>query len=268
MPTRVSLLLFLAAFMSVVSVAAQSNPEQLQVAPPAMRKIEPPSVGATVQELEQQGDELRSNKAYLDALDYYTAALSKDSRSATILNKRGITNLQLQRYKEARKDFDQAVRVDAKFADAYNNRAVVWYEMKSYGKAVKDYKRAIIIRPDVATYYSNMGAAYFSRKDLPNAIASYAKALAIDPDVLDHSSRTGITAQLPSPEDRAHYDYELAKLYAKMGSDDRSLQHLRKAIEEGYKGIDNVYKDAEFATLRKDPRFGQLMTGKPLAIPQ
>jgi hypothetical protein len=75
-------------------------------------------------------------------------------------------------------------------------------------------------------------------------------------------------AQLPSPEDRAHYDYVLAKLYAKMGENDRSLHYLKKAMEDGYKDIRDVYKDNEFAALRKDPRFAELMASKPTAIPE
>ena len=41
----------------------------------------------------------------------------------------------------------------------------------------------------------------------------------------------------------------VAKLYAKMGFSDRSLEYLRKAMEEGYKDFKNVYKDTEFADL-------------------
>jgi hypothetical protein len=37
-------------------------------------------------------------------------------------------------------------------------------------------------------------------------------------------------------------------------------------MEEGYKEIGNVYKDAEFSALRKDPRFAELMSSKPTAI--
>ncbi len=72
---------------------------------------------------------------------------------------------------------------------------------------------------------------------------------------------------MSKPEDRAHYDYVVAKLYAKMGIPDRSLEYLRKALEEGYKNIGDVYKDAEFSELRKDPRFTALMSAKPPAIP-
>jgi len=53
-----------------------------------------------------------------------------------------------------------------------------------------------------------------------------------------------------------------------MGSFERSLQYLRKAMEEGYKEIKMVYKDSEFSDLRKDPRFAQLMAAKPPAIPE
>ena len=60
----------------------------------------------------------------------------------------------------------------------------------------------------------------------------------------------------------------MAKLYAKMGATDRCLEHLRRALEEGYKGIGDVYKDAEFAELRKDPRFAELMAARPPAIPE
>ena len=98
------------------------------------------------------------------------------------------------------------------------------------------------------------------------AVAAYQHALELDPDVFQRTSRVGVQAQLPSPEDRARYDYTVAKLYAKMGFSDQSLEYLKRAMEAGYKDLKNVYKDAEFAELRKNPRFTELMASKAIVI--
>ena len=78
--------------------------------------------------------------------------------------------------------------------------------------------------------------------------------------------RTAWPRRWRSPEDRAHYDYVVAKIYAKMGYSERSLEYLRRAMEEGYKSINSVYKDTEFAGVRKDPRFNVLMAAASAAI--
>lgn len=239
------------------------NSEQLQVAPPPLRRAEPPAPGTSAADLEKRGDELRTEKNYLDAIDYYQAAMKKTSGSGSVLNKIGICQLMLQRYKDARKSFDRAIKADPKLGDAYNNLGVVYYEEHNYGKAIKQYDKAIAVNPEAASFYSNLGAAYFGKKQFDKGTLNYARALELDPDIFERISRAGVQAQLPSPEDRARYDYVLAKLYAKMGVADRSLRYLRKAMEEGYKDIGNVYKDNEFTELRKDPRFAELMAAKP-----
>jgi len=133
---------------------------------------------------------------------------------------------------------------------------------------VKEYRRAIAIDGTSASFYSNLGAALFGEKQFEPAVLAYQKAMELDPDVFERTSRGGVQAQLPSPGDRARYDYTVAKLYAKMGLSDRSLQYLRKAMEEGYKDFNNVYKDAEFAELRKDKRFAALMATKTPTLPE
>jgi tetratricopeptide (TPR) repeat protein len=244
---------------STAALAQISHSEQVQISPPLVRAIDPPAPEATAADLELQGDRLRGDKLYLDALDYYHAALSKKGGDARLLNKIGITELMMQRYKEARKSFEHSIRSDRKFADAYNNLGVIFYEGRKYGAAVKQYEKAIQIDNSAASFFSNLGAAYFSKRSFEQAVAAYQHALELDPDVFERSSRGGVQAQLPSPEDRARYDYTVAKLYAKMGLSEQSLEYLRKAMEAGYKDLKNVYKDVEFAQLRKNPRFTELM---------
>ena len=73
-------------------------------------------------------------------------------------------------------------------------------------------------------------------------------------------------AQTTSPEDRAAFSFMVAKMYAQAGDLEHSLEYLRKAMEEGYKNISQVYTDSEFASLRTDKRFTDLMAQKPQAI--
>ncbi len=244
-----------------------ASSDQAQVVAAPMRRAEPPSAKASFDDLVARGDELRAEKLYLDAMDYYRAAIAKKPNDASVHNRLGIVEMQLERWKGSEKEFQLAMKADHDFADAYNNLGVDYYELKNYGKAIKLYENAIRLRGDSASYYSNLGAAYFSKKDFEKAAVAYSRALEIDPDILEHDSRSGVAARLPSPEDRAHYDYTMAKLYAKAGANDRALQHLRRAMEEGYKAIGDVYKDSEFTELRKDPRFIELMADRPIAIP-
>jgi tetratricopeptide (TPR) repeat protein len=258
--------MFLLAF-PVAAGAQMSHPEQVQVTPPLMRTIDPPAPEASADDLEAQADHLRASKLYLDALDYYRAAVAKRQDSARLENKIGITELMMQRYREAKKSFERSIKVNHQLADAYNNLGVVLYEEKKYGAAVKHYHQAIAIDATSASFFSNLGAALFSKKEFEPAVLAYEHAMQLDPEVFERTSRAGVQAQLPSPGERAYYDYTVAKLYAKMGFSDRSLEYLKKAQEEGYKDLKNVYKDAEFAELRKDKRFTELMAAKTVALP-
>ncbi|HLQ50118.1 MAG TPA: tetratricopeptide repeat protein [Terriglobales bacterium] len=237
--------------------------------PQQIHKVEPPSPAATAQELEDSGDDLRTEKAFADALDYYHAAMAK-ADSAVLHNKVGITYLQMMRKNEAKREFERALKLNKEYAEPYNNLgALEYYFNHNYGKAIKQYQQAIKLKDDSASFYSNLGTAYFAQKKYEQAAQEYTKALALDPDIFERKSRGGISVQLAGTTDRAKYEYVMAKMYAGFGNLDRCLVYLRKSMEDGYSGINDVYKDREFATLRKDPRFAALMASrsKVLQIP-
>jgi tetratricopeptide (TPR) repeat protein len=260
-------LALLLLLLTAPALLAQEGQPAPPPAPPIAPRVEPPAASATAPELETRGDELRAQKLYLDALDYYRAALRK-SPTALLHNKMGLTEMQLMHLKEAKKSFERAIKADRKYADGYNNLGVIHYLNRKYGKAIKQYRKAIALRENSPTYHLNLGSAYFSRRDFDRARAEYARALQLDPEVFEHRSQVGVAAQMSSPGDRAHYSFLIARMYAGAGDLERSLLYLRRAMEEGYKKIDDVYKDEEFAALRKDPRFAELMASRPAAIPQ
>ncbi|MGH9511667.1 MAG: tetratricopeptide repeat protein [Terriglobales bacterium] len=244
----------------------QASPsEQVQVDPPGHGT---PSASASAEQLEKTADLMRARKSYLDAVDYYHAALAKSPNNSRLYNKMGIVQLEIQRYRDASKSFGRAIKADRTSGDAYNNLGVVYYLEKRTGKALKQYKKAIQINGSSASFYSNLAAAYFSRKEFEAATVAYAKALQLDPDIFERTSVNGVAGRISSPQDQAHYDYVVAGLYAKMGNNSRSLEYLRRSMEEGYKGVQDVYKDPEFAALRNDARFAALMASHPAVIPE
>ena len=261
------LVLASAFFLLVVSlcVAQDNSSDRVEVKSPIAQMVVPPP-DATAEELETRGDELRAEKSYFEALDFFKAAIAKKPDSAKLYNKAGMTELQAVHLHESILYFEKATKLDPKVAAFHNNLGAARYEQKKYGSAIKEYKKAIQLEEDAA-FYGNLGAAYFSQKKWEEANQAYAKAVELDPDIFERISRNGIAAQLSSPNDRAHFQYVLAKLYAKSGNTDRALLCLRRAMENGYKQINSVYKDQEFAALRKDPRFNELMANKPVALP-
>ena len=230
---------------------------------------------ATVQEFESRGDALRSQKDYTAAAEAYTDALRKTPKNPLLWNKLGMTELQIgagaqgneriQHFNQARADFERAVKLKSDYAEAVNNIGVVYYQQGDYRKAIARYKRALSIR-DSASFHSNLGSVYFAQKKLPLAMTEYLTAFRLDPEVFERSSATGLTGRVSRPEDRAKYAFLLARMYAQVGDVDHAIGQIRTALENGYKELDPLYNDQEFAAVRKDPRFTQLMENKPPAI--
>jgi len=267
---RFLVLPFLTICFASLCMLAQDNALQVN-APVAHRTVQAPDPNASAADLESQGDQLRAEKGYLDAMDFYHAAMKKAPTStakAQIWNKIGITELQTGHFPEAKKGFERAIKADSTFPEPHNNLGVVYYEVKKYDKAIKNYTKAITLKETSASFHSNLGTAYFAKQQFDLATQEYGRALQLDPTIFQRKSQIGIAAQMSSPDDRAHYSYVLAGMYAKAGMLDQALMYLRHAMEDGYKNIDDVYKDTEFAGLRKDPRFNDLMTQRPPSIPQ
>jgi tetratricopeptide (TPR) repeat protein len=225
-----------------------------------------PNPSASAKDLEEQGDALRAQKRYLDSLDFYSAAIAKHP-TALLWNKEGMAYLFLQKYLEATKCFNRAIKTDKNAPEGYNNRGYMEQRNRNFDKAIRYYKKALALQPNDAVFHYNLGSSYWGKHQYDLAAQQYRAAYVLDPDIFDRVSRIGVMAQSSSPEDRAAFSFLVAKMYAQAGDFDHSLEYLRKAMEEGYKDIKKVYTDSEFATLRTDKRFEELMSQKPQPIP-
>jgi len=240
--------------------------EQPLVIPPEQITVAPSSPAASAAELELRGDSLRAQKDYLDAVDFYRAAMQKNN-TAVLHNKAGVSLLQLAKYSDAEKEFQRSVRLDKNYAEGHNNLGVIYYVSRQYGSAVKEYRRAIHLNPNSASFHSNLGSAYFTRKDFDKATKEYAAAMQIDPAIFDPSPSGGVAVKLATQGDRAYFHYVIAKMYGTKGDAEHCRLYLSKATEEGYPHVQDALKDEEFSSLRKDPAFIEFVRSlKPTAL--
>jgi tetratricopeptide (TPR) repeat protein len=204
---------------------------------------------------------------YREAVDSYRES---PQDSAIIWNKIGIAYHQLMDLKTAKKHYEKSVKMNPKYAEAINNLGAVHYSLKNYRKAIGYYKRALRLTPYSASIHSNLGTAHFARKKYKEAFEAYQKALSLDPEVFEHRSSFGSLLQERNVQDRARFHYYLAKTYAAAGHVERALAYLRKALEEGLRGKEKeqIPEVAEFAVLRDNPEFQQLMAANLHVIPR
>lgn len=235
-------------------LAQQPQPVSRQTTDPSfLDRVPPPAENASAEELELKGDLLRAQKYYLDAIDYYRAAMAKND-TAVLHNKAGISLLLLQRDGEAKKEFEKSIHLDKTYAEAYNNLGALMYNTRRYGSAVKEYKKAIKLSEGNASFHSNLGTAYFSRKDFDRAAHEYQRALDLDPEIFDRQASGGVSVKLISSNDLGHFHYVMAQMYGQHGDAQHCRYYLAKANEEGYP-IKDALHDSVFAGLRKDPNF-------------
>jgi tetratricopeptide (TPR) repeat protein len=163
----------------------------------------------------------------------------------------------------AKKSYEQSIKLDHKYPEAINNLGTIYYSRKNYRRAITYYKRALRYSQPSASIYSNLGTAYFGRKDYKHATEYYQRAIQLDPDIFERRSTFGTLMMERTVEERATFHLYLAKMYAKSGASERALIYLRKALEEGIKDRQKIPNMPEFAGLKTDPAFKQLLTDNP-----
>jgi tetratricopeptide (TPR) repeat protein len=225
-----------------------------------------PPAGDSGPTLEERGDAQMAHKLYREAIDTYSEEVRAHPTNSVAWNKLGIAFHQLLDFPHARAMYEKATHLNHRYAEAINNLGTIYYAQKNYRRAIRQYQQALAITPDAASIHSNLGTAHFARKKIPEAMTEYQKALALDPEVFEHHNSYGVLLQERSVEDRAMFDFILARTYASGNNVDKALEYLRKALEEGFKEPKKIYEDPAFAALVKMPSFTELMANPPVAI--
>ena len=226
----------------------------------------PPPAGDLTSE--KRGDIYMARKLYREAVDAYQQALRAEPKSHILYNKLGIANHQQLQLDRARQYYERAVRLNKRYSEAINNLGTIHYARGGYRQAISSYKKALVISPNSASIHSNLGTAYFARKRYKDASEHYRTALSLDSEIFEHRGGFGSLLQERSVQDRARFHYYMAKTYAAAGYVERALSYLRKALEEGLKEKEKIPEEAEFASLRANPEFQQLLAANIHVLPR
>ena len=238
--------------------AAQPVPDAPYAAKPTVSEAPNPPLTP-----EARGDVYMARKMYREAIESYEQA---PQDSAIVWNKLGIAYHQMTQLEAAMKRYRHAIRLDAKYPEAINNLGTIYYAEKRYSKATGCYKRALKLAPAAASIYSNLGTAYFGEKKYKQAWEAYNTAFQLDPEVFEHRNTYGVLLQERTVEERARFHYYLAKIYASKGQNDRALEYIRKALEEGFVDRKKLLQDPEFASMRDLPEFKELLKLEPRVL--
>ncbi|RMG11205.1 MAG: tetratricopeptide repeat protein [Cyanobacteria bacterium J055] len=238
----------------------------------------PPEVStlelAKIREDCQQGDRLVIEGRYAEAIALYDRALLVRCDAHQVWNNQGVAFFYLQQYERAiavcdralelRPDYaeawnnrgsilaqwqrlpdaltcyDKALQLQPTYADAWYNRGLILHELGQYTESLLSYDRAMPQQRDRPELWRHRGLALVALNQYAAAIAAYNKALYLtpaDPDLL----------------------YRKAGCYALQGTIDLAFATLQQAIDGCPAYRQSAKIDAEFAPLRGDPRFQELV---------
>lgn len=227
-----------------------------------------PPRGEQVRQLELRGDVMMIRKRYHEARDVYDQAFKLTPTNAPLANKLGMVYFHLDDFKRATAWYERALKINPEFFEPLNNLGMVQYQRRNYKKARRYFERALEMRPESASAHINLGATYLALKKPEEALPEFRLAFLLDPEVFERRTSFGVpvTFHTRSAEDMAQFYVVVARSFAALGDVNRCLAYLRRALEEGFRELDRLQTEPDFALIREDIRFQQLLAQPPSAI--
>jgi tetratricopeptide (TPR) repeat protein len=228
-----------------------ASPSAAERANPAVKTLADPTP-------EQIGDALMAHQRYQAAIEAYKKASKSD---ADVWNKLGIAYQLMFNLNDAMHCYRTSSKLNPKNANVLNNLGTVYDAMKQYHHAEKMYRKALKLDPQSALILKNLGTNLLAQHKFAKGWQEYQAALKIDSTIFDGT--TGPRVENPaSVSDRGAMNYYLARGCAKAGMNERAIQYLRMAINEGYTSPKKIIADNEFAGLHGIPAFEQLLVAE------
>jgi tetratricopeptide (TPR) repeat protein len=249
LPATSVLAAVLTASLTVAAQAPATNPAASR---PAIQSATAPTPSPTPEAL---GDSLMAHHRYQAAIEAYKQV---SGGSPDVWNKMGIAYQMMFNLQDATRCYQASLKLDPKNVNVLNNLGTVYDSMKEYKAAVKMYHKALKYDPKSALVMKNLGTDLLAQHQYKKGWVVYQSALAIDPQIFDHS--TGPRVENPaSVQERGAMNYYMARGCVRAGENERAIEYLRMAVNEGFTSPKKIAADQEFAGLHGIPAFEQLL---------
>jgi tetratricopeptide (TPR) repeat protein len=224
-------------------------------APSIVQPASAPVTPARTPTPEETGDSLAAHQRYQSAIEAYSKA---PEMTAELWNKMGISYQMMLNSHEAMRCYKESLKLDPRNPLVLNNLGTVYASLKDYGQADRLYRKAIKLDPRNAPILKNLGTNLLAEKRYDKGWAAYQEAIAVDPEIFNDRGNPKVENPA-SIQDRGAMNYYMALGCARSGYADCALQYLRAALDEGFTSRKKVAADAQFASLRANPAFQQLL---------
>ena len=207
---------------------------------------------------EEIGDSLMMHQRYQAAIEAYKKG---QTDSAALWNKRGIAYQMMFDPTDATKCYQTSLKIDPKNTHVLNNLGTIYDSSRNYGVAERMYRKALKIDPQSAVTQKNLGTNLLAQRKYKKGWEAYQAALAIDPHIFENNSSPRVDNPA-SVQNRGAMNYFMAKGCVRAGQNDRAIDYLRMALNEGFTNPKKIIADGEFASLRGIPAFELLLASQ------
>lgn len=199
-----------------------------------------------------------THQRYQAAIAAYKQA---PKNTAAVWNKMGIAYQMMFNLEQASRCYRASLKIDSKNSHVYNNLGTIYDSLKKYKNAEKMYRKALKEEPHSAIVNKNLGTNLLAQHKYKQGWEFYQTAVTIDPLIFERTSKIRIDNP-GSVQDRGAMNYYMAKGCMRAGKNERAIEYLRSALNEGFTNPQKIAEDSEFAGLRGMPAFDQLLAAQ------
>ena len=194
----------------VLDRAALALRERIGHHPEALPPIETQTNIQLYQKQFNQGNILKSQGRFVEAIAYFKNALVLQPNSIEAATNLAVTLHQTGDLAEAATYYQRAIEIDPNCAQAQNNLGILLQDQDNIVDAVSCFQKAIALNPIYVKAFNNLGATLQQQGDLPTAIACFHQAISVNSNYVPALINLGAAMQAKGQLAEAERLYERA----------------------------------------------------------